>query len=33
MTDIAGLRRLREERFFGDWDEFLEAERALSGTG
>ena len=30
MADIAGLRRLREERFFDGWDEFVEAERVAA---
>lgn len=27
MADIAGLRRLRDERFFAGWDEFVSRER------
>src|SRR5437588_13066010 len=30
MADIAGLRRLREERFFGGWDTFVEPERVAA---
>ncbi|MDX1945870.1 MAG: hypothetical protein SFU86_10775 [Pirellulaceae bacterium] len=30
MADIAGLQRLRDERFFAGWDEFVEAERVAA---
>lgn len=30
MADIAGLQRLRDERFFTGWDEFVEAERVAA---
>src|SRR5262245_31631153 len=30
MADIAGLQRLRDERFFADWDEFVQAERVAA---
>lgn len=30
MVDIAGLRRLREERFFAGWDDFINRERVAA---
>jgi hypothetical protein len=30
MADIAGLRRLRDERFFAGWDEFVSHERVVA---
>lgn len=30
MADIAGLQRLREERFFADWDEFVSPARVAA---
>jgi hypothetical protein len=30
MAEIAGLLRLREERFFDGWDEFVEDERVAA---
>jgi hypothetical protein len=30
MADIAGLRRLRERRFFANWDEFVTPERVAA---
>jgi hypothetical protein len=30
MADIAGLRRLRDKRFFPSWDEFVSPERVAA---
>ena len=30
MADIPGLQRLREERYFAGWDEFVPAERVAA---
>jgi hypothetical protein len=30
MADIAGLHRLRDERFFAGWDEFVSPERVAA---
>ncbi|MBX7104590.1 MAG: hypothetical protein K1X57_10950 [Gemmataceae bacterium] len=30
MADIAGLQRLRSERFFAGWDKFVETERVAA---